>query len=271
MKTIYIILGIVTLAVLSSCEKVIEIDLKDAKQQIVVEANIYNGKGNNFVKITKSGSFYESNAFETVNAANVLVTNTSGQSYVLTEIGDGIYHNDTLDGVFLNEYKLNILSEGKTITSISTMPNLIKIDSLSSEAIEGAGGGPGSGGNGSADKINYKVYIHFTDPINESNYYRIKLTYNDKYIPDIFVIDDALFNGLSTQLPVRMGFIKGDKIKLELLSIDKSYYEYYRLLSENDMGAMSTSVGNPVSNVIGEDVIGAFGAIAIDSDSLILE
>ncbi len=273
MKTIYKISALLILFIaLNSCEKVIDLELKDAKQQIVVDANIYNGVGNNVVILTKSGNFYESNNFETVKNANVIITNNLGDSYILNEISDGIYYNDTLNGQFLTNYKINILAEGKTITSNSTMPNLVSIDSITYKKIDdGFGGGPGSGGQGGGEAF-YKVYINFTDPANESNYYRIKVTVNGQYINEINVVDDGLFNGLSTQFLLRMGgFVQGDTIDVDLISIDKANYEYYRLLNENDMGAMSTSVGNPVSNIKGEDVIGVFGANAVDSKSVTIE
>jgi len=275
MKTLYkISVLVVLLTILNSCEKVIELDLKDAKQQIVVDANINNGEGNNLVILTKSGSFYESNDFETVKNASVIITKSTGESYVLEEVEDGVYNNDTLNGQFLSNYELNILAEGKTITSSSIMPKLVIIDSISVEVIDddfGGGGGPGSG-PGEVSQKSYMLFVNFTDDINEKNYYRIKVTVNNEYIPDIFVLDDGLFNGLSTKLPLHMGgFFPGDIVTVELLSIDKANYEYYRLLAENDMGAMSTSVGNPVSNVDGEDVIGVFGAVAVDSETIILE
>ena len=160
MKTIYKISIIVVLAtIFNSCEKVIDLELKDAKQQIVVEANIYNGTGNNYVTLTKTGSFYESNDFETVKNANIIITNNLGESYILDEVAEGVYNNDSLDGQYLNNYKLNISAEGKTFTSSSVMPNLVTIDSISVEIIEGGFGGPGGGGPGSSSLKSFRLYI----------------------------------------------------------------------------------------------------------------
>ena len=274
MKTIYKISALVILFVaLNSCEKVIDLELKDAKQQIVVDANIYNGAGNNVVILTKSGNFYESNDFETVKNASVIITSNTGETYVLREIENGIYNNDTLNGLTLTKYSLNISVGGKTISSNSTMPTLVPLDSISVELSDGfAGGGSGGGGGHPSDDVFYKLFINFTDPANEQNYYRIKTIVNGFEIPDIGVIDDGLFNGLTTKLPINIGgFTLGDVVSVNLISIDKANYEYYRLLGENDMSAMTTSAGNPVSNVKGEDVIGVFGANAFDSKSVTIE
>ena len=275
MKTIYKLSALVILFVaLNSCEKVIDLELKDAKQQIVVDANIYNGEGNNVVFLTKSGNFYESNDFETVKNANVIITNNTGETYVLSEDEDGVYYNDTLDGIALTKYNLKISVEGKSISSNSTMPTLVALDSISVELSDGfvGGGGGGGGGGAPSDDVFYKLFINFKDPVNEQNYYRIKTRVNGFEIPDIYVIDDGLFNGLITRLPLGIdGFTEGDVVSVDLMSIDKANYEYYRLLGENDMSAMTTSAGNPVSNVKGEDVIGIFGANAFDSKSVTIE
>ena len=274
MKIIYKISTLVILLVVfNSCEKVIDLDLKDAKQQIVVDANIYNGAGNNVVILTKSGNFYESNDFETVKNANVIITNNNGESYVLNEVEDGVYSNDTLDGVFLTKYNLKISAEGKSISSSSTMPTLVLLDSISVELSDGfVGGGGGGGGGPPSDDVFYKLFINFTDPSNEQNYYRIKTRVNGSDISDIYVVDDGLFNGLTTRLPLGIdGFTEGDVVTIDLISIDKANYEYYRLLGENGMNAMTTSAGNPVSNVDGEDVIGVFGANAFDSKTVTIE
>lgn len=270
MKTIYKISSIIILLVaLNSCEKVIDLELKDAKQQIVVDANIYNGAGNNLVKLTKSSNFYDSNNFETIKGANVIVTSSTGEIYVLKEIEDGVYNNYALDGTILTKYDLNISFDGKTITSSSTMPELISLDSLTTEINDGFGG-PG-GGQSDKDTL-YKVFVNFTDPINEKNYYRIKVWINGFCTNNIYVIDDELFNGIATEMPLRNEwFVKGDVVTVNLISIDKANYEYYRLLDENDMGATTTSVGNPVSNVNGEDVIGVFGASAYDSKTITIK
>ena len=257
-----------------SCEKVIDLDLKEAKTQIVVEANVNNGEGNNYVILSKSGSFYESNDFEMVSGANIQISDNTGNSHTLFEISEGIYTDSVLSGSPLIHYNLSIIAENKTIVSQSIMPKLVKIDSLTAELQTGGmGGGPGGGG-GDKEGDPYRVYCHFTDPISEDNYYKLRATgsFEGKVHTSSFIMNDDLFNGNSTEL----GFydfmlFEGDSLRVELFSIDKANYEYYRLLESNDMGSMSTSIGNPTSNVEGEDVIGVFGANAVDSDLIIIK
>jgi len=269
MNFLYKITIITTIIILfTSCEKVIDIDLKDAKEQLVVDANIYNGIGKNIIILTKSSSFYENTEFKTVSNANIIITDNDGNGYTLSEIKKGIYTNNTLNAKVLTEYKLNISVNENTISASSIMPKLITLDTII--IAENENKHPGGAPNQNEGK-NYKFYIQFKDPIDELNYYRIKISVNKMYFPEIFVTDDALFNGQNTELPIRLNnLFSGDSISVKLISIDKANYEYYRLLSENDMGAMSTSVGNPVSNVKGTDVIGIFGANAISEKMVII-
>ncbi len=274
MNTKNILILALSFTLFISCEKVIDLDLKDAKTQIVVEANVNNGEGNNYVILSKSGSFYESNDFEMVSGANVQVSDNTKNIHTLYEFSEGIYTDSLLSGSPLINYNLTIIAENKTIVSQSTMPNLVKIDSLTAELQEGGMGGGQGGGGGEKEEDTYRVYCHFTDPIDEDNYYKLSatMTFKDAAYTSSFIINDDLFNGNSTELGIRdFTLFEGDSLRVELFSIDKANYEYYRLLESNDMGSMSTSIGNPTSNVDGEDVIGVFGANAVDSDVIIIK
>ena len=274
MKTKYLIYSVLTALIFISCEKVIDLDLKDAKPQIVVEAQVNNGVGNNYVALSKSGSFYESNNFEMVKDAVVEVIDENGNSFILNEFKDGLYQNPILNGNELESYKLNISTRGQTITSSSQMPQLVKLDSLTFSITEGRDitiPGPGGGGGGGG-KDSYKIYCHFEDPVNINNFYKFKITNQTQDYSTMFILNDDMFEGKPTRIPIRgVTASQGDTVYVELFSIDRANYEYYKLLEANDMGAFTTSIGNPVSNVEGTDVIGVFGANAIDIDTLIFK
>ncbi len=275
MKTKYIIIILLASILLSSCEKVIELDLKDADVQTVVEAQVNNGLGNNYVILSKSGSYYDSNDFEMIKNAQVQITNSDGNSYSLYEIHDGYYQNSNLNGQVLSEYKLEINNGGETIISNSIMSHIVPIDSVSYEYKENRsvdGPGPGSGEKPGGGEKNYRVYVHFQDPADENNFYRFKThLINNKY-EDSFIMNDDMFDGKATKIPLRNVYVfTGDTLIVELYHIDRANYEYFKVLEDNGMSAFSTSVGNPVSNVEGKDVIGIFGANALDIDTLIIK
>ena len=269
------ILLFMLLSILWSCEKVIEIDIKDAKIQTVVEAYVKSTSGDNLVILSKSANFYGPNDFPMIKGANVTIS-TNTDSYKLVELKDGYYHHPTLGEYANKNYKLTIVIDGEQIISESTMPNLVQIDSLTFVENPNQGQGPGGGNGGprsgtdEQDPVGYKVYCNFQDPLNEDNYYKINILESNSQNFNSFIINDDLFNGLSAKIKVHSSAIPGDTITVQLSSIDKANYEYYRLLDANGMGAFTTSVGNPISNVQGDNTIGIFGAYATSTKVLIL-
>jgi len=257
-----IFIATLTVVILFSCEKVIKIDIKDAEVQTVVEAFVNSEMGDNQVILSKSANFYEANNFPMIKGADVVITTNDAQ-YQLQEIQDGIYHHPDLGKLSKDTYKLIIKIEDQIISSESVMPNLVPIDSLT--YVEDAEGHPGGGGNNSG--TTYKLYLNFDDPGETDNYYKIRITNITSFTDETVYVNDALFNGRNAKLPVTRA-MPGDSVVVSLFSIDKANYEYFKLLEANNMGAFTTSVGNPVSNVSGENVIGVFGAYALSIDTL---
>lgn len=271
MKNIKIIISLFIFSVLLfSCEKVIELDLNDAETKLVVEAQLNNGEGENYVILSKSGSFYESNDFLMVKDAKVTINDNDGNSYELTEVEDGVYYNALLDGQFLTKYSLKIESENETYTAQSTMPNLVTIDSIALEIKQG--NGPGGGGGGGSDEESFRISCHFQDPANVDNYYKLSIRNMVTGESEFTIYNDDYFDGRDADLPIRGASVfSGDSLVVELHSLDKANYEFFKLLESNGMSAFSTSVGNPTPNIDGKDVFGIFGATAVDRKPLIIE
>jgi len=267
MKTIKYIISLLVIGIFfMSCEKVIELELNDAETKLVVEAQLSNGEGENYVILSKSGSFYETNDFIMVKDAEVSIQDHEGHLFDLEEVQDGVYYHANLDGEFLNKYTLKIDAENKTYTAFSTMPPLVKIDSIAVEIREG--NGPGGG----PDEESFRINCHFQDPPNVDNYYKLRILNVVTGESEFTIYNDDYFDGKDAELPIRGASVfSGDSLVVELHSLDKANYEYFKLLESNGMSAFSTSVGNPTSNIEGEHVIGIFGATAVDRKPLIIE
>jgi len=249
-----------------SCEKVIEIDIKDAEIQTVVEAYVNSTQGDNLVILSKSANFYEANQFPMIKGASVIISTTEG-NFKLNEIEDGIYQHSELGELSNSNYTLTINIDGQVISSESKMPDLVPIDSISyvKNTDDSMGGGP----NDEGEEEYYKLYVHFHDPANILNYYKIRVNSLYYQYTETFIVNDALFDGRDAKLLLQTAYA-GDTVVVDLISIDKQNYEYFRLIEANDMGAFTTSIGNPVSNVLGENVIGVFGANAISTGAVII-
>ena len=107
---------------LTSCQKVISIDLNSASPQLVVEANVSNKPCPYFVKLSNTVNFSEITGIPAVTGAIVVISDSSGQSETLNEVSNGIYRSRTLRGTHGHKYTLTVKTGGQTYESVSRMP-----------------------------------------------------------------------------------------------------------------------------------------------------
>src|SRR5690554_431482 len=115
---------------LTSCEKAIEVDLNDSEPVIVIEGNLSYERGELEVKLSKSGSYFDSAPYEKVNGADVVLDGGPGYRLTAEETGDGIYRLDGLPLNAGNVYRLNVVAGGEEYTSVSELNPEVKIDSV---------------------------------------------------------------------------------------------------------------------------------------------
>jgi len=128
MRTLILFIGITFF--LFSCEEVIEIDIKNADHQIVIEAIMTDSSSHYTVKITKSGDFYKPGIYEEITQAIVTLSDEDGNSELLKEIKNGIYEANEIIGFPEKIYYLNIIIEGKEYTARSKMPKKVILEKL---------------------------------------------------------------------------------------------------------------------------------------------
>ena len=76
MKNIFLI--IISLFLVISCEREIDLNLEDQSGNIVIEANVTDQAGPYTVRITKSVSFTQSNSYPRVENAQVTLSDNLG-------------------------------------------------------------------------------------------------------------------------------------------------------------------------------------------------
>lgn len=258
-----LIIGLITC--LSSCEKVIEIDLNEANPAIVIEANVHNNSDSCLVRITKTGSYFKAYSAEMVSGADIVLENEFFR-YRYNEIEDGIYKLAKIGKLALGEYVLKVTVGGESYEAASEMPSPVKIEYLVSEYEEGSLFEDGG----------YRVNFGFKDPEFENNYYRIRYYINDSLQNsenDYFLIDDDVFNGNSLEMAIYgERFDENDTVKVELMSIDKNTYEYFNTF-QNIIGddRMDTAApANPNSN-FNNGALGYFSAYSSDFKTIVVK
>lgn len=263
MKALHIyIIALILLVFNTSCEKVILLELNEAGQKIVVDAIVSNDSVQNYVILSKSGGFYQSNDFEAISGAMVTITDDVGIVYILNESDPGYYSNPSLVGQLKTTYNLEVVANTQTITASTYLPDTTHLDSLSYFLNSGGFGDP-----------EWFVLMHWSDKESEENFYRFKATINGDKDNQVSLLDDLLINGVETQYPLFDVTVKDfDSLSIEFIEIDKETYNYLKVLGEIASGENATSAapGNPDSNLSG-GALGFFGGYAITSASVIIE
>lgn len=253
-----------------SCEEVITLELDTSEQKIIVEANLDATNGICTVKLSKSGDFYTTNNFEKISDADITITTSVGKSYQLENIGSGVFKTNNIITSPDESVEIKIkLTDGKEFYSKVIIPNPVEIKNIEfkKSTIGGHGGGPGGKGG------DYILSVEWKDELEENNYNRIKLYANDKYLSDVYILfDDKIQNGNDIKMPImRQRFFKDDTVKVELLSCNKSYFDYFSDLANGDGRGFSASAPfNPVGN-IDNGAVGYFGVWYISEKESIVK
>lgn len=238
----------------TACKKVIDVDLKNAAPQIVIEGNITDAGGPYVVKLSRTVDFSANNAYPPVTNATVFITDsTIGHSEQLVQADSGLYYTTRIVGISRHTYGLKVNVDGQTYTAASTMPRRVPLDSITfAENL----------GFNNQQEIN--AVVNFQDPAGLGNYYMFTEYVNGRQIPNIFVFEDRLSDGRYIQDPLfndSSYLQRGDTLVLTTSCIDENSYNYFYTLMNvtGNNNFQSVTPANPVSN-ISNGAMGYFSA-----------
>ncbi len=264
MKKIDLILFSIIAIAFSACEKVIDIDLKDAKPIIVIEANVTDNFIAQKVKITQTKPFTEDNTITPILSASITLTDlTLNKSYTFgTADSEGNYSSETFKGIPGNTYELKVQTGNQSYTAKSTMPQKVQLDSLSVTEVSFFG------------ETQKYVKVNYNDPSAYENQYRYILTVNNEQVKGYFVDSDRFNDGkyISNTLFTNEPELKsGDEIKVEFQCIDMNIYRYFFAISQiSGNGGPPTAPSNPDSN-FNNGALGYFNAHTSETKTAIIK
>ncbi|MFT3980497.1 MAG: DUF4249 domain-containing protein [Ferruginibacter sp.] len=275
----FVIAGLLTLFILTGCEKNIDFDLDDAEPVLAVDGQIENDQAP-LIVLTKSFSYFEqlspqllSNAF--VHDAEVYISNGSlthrlkEYAYELVPGINAYYYSidssslaTAFTGSLGGNYSLRIVSEGKEYTAVTNIPAASNFPD--SVWFKPAPQNP--------DTNKRVMYVKVTDPPGRGNYYRYFTKINSgAFLACESVLDDQIIDGttFTVQFPPGIDrndpierdknfYTKGDTAVLKFCSINKASYTFW-----NTWEFARQSIGNPFAQpnkVIGNISNGALGA-----------
>lgn len=249
-------------AILTSCEKVIDVDLNSENPQIVIEGSLQADSDNFSVRISKTSDYFEAAQSEIVSNATVVLTDEAGDEMLIAYEGEGMYQT-ALTPVVNSTYTLAVDIDGERYEASSFLPATVEIIGLEVDYI--AASGPIEEG--------YQLFTRFVDDGSRTNYYRIKHKIDGVLQnggDDLRVYDDRLFDGGEARLPlIQKIFDEGEVLEIELIHFDEASYEYFNALTDiisqgQGPNGGTAAPGNPNSNWSN----GALGYFSASSSSM---
>ena len=254
------------LFVLSSCNKK---DDKPYKPQIVVDARIEEG-GFPYVFLSQSTQYESvidsSSYFQIVLTKAKITVWTDDECEILILFRDTnyfpmhFYRGNSLKGKAGKTYHLQIIVDGDTLTSETTIPHKVMLDTFRMVTDE-------------SDRKKGLIWVGFSDPVNEANYYRaFTRIFRKQYqyqATHLSVVDDKSFNGKYIEFPLYQGnltntekktdfrFFKSDTIDVKFCTMDKASYDFWSsyerevVNSGNPFGAEGQNLRSNISGGIG--------------------
>lgn len=246
------------LAGLYSCEKVIDLPLRDSDARYVIEGYI-DDRDSCKVLLSQTRSFYDSNDFNGISGAVISIADNNDAPVVLNETSRGVYETGALNGTSGHLYSLRVEVAGQVFTATSRMPQKVALDSIYIT------------NRLSFDGERRKVITAlFNDPAGISNAYRFVKHVNEDRDFRIFVQDDRLSDGRTIRAELRGGLNTKDTVEVEMQCIEAPVYQYWFTLERNARGESDAPApGNPTSNIRG-GAIGIFSAHTSQSRRYIL-
>lgn len=251
------------LLAITSCQKVVDLKLKDASGQMVIEANVTN-TNTQVVKLSQNVAFTSTNTYPPVSGATVIISDQSGKSYHLIEGPAGIYSSSQIQGISLDTYNLTVQTSSKTYTASSTMPAAIALDSITSKNDEF--------NNGNNRK---EITVSYLDPAGIKNQYLFLMYVNGVQVKGIFVYNDDLTDGKHVTAQLRQDDVDiypGDIVKVEMQCIDKANYTYWYALRQQQQNGPGGGVtpSNPPSNLT-NNALGYFSAHTTQTKTIVVK
>ncbi len=223
MKNIKLIIALVSILLLNSCEEVVQIDLNSAAPKLVVEASIIwykNSTGNaQKIKLSTTTDYY-STTTPIVSGAEIYIKNSLDSIYHFEEIPTtGEYVCTNFEPVVNEKYTLTIIYDGQTFQATEILKGVAPITRIEQNNNAGFTG----------DQIQLKSY--FEDPDGETNYYLYQYSYSDELKQNYYADEDTFFQGNSFfSISQSDNIEKGDEVIVSHYGISKTYYNYMNVL-----------------------------------------
>ncbi len=283
-QLLYIILILIGF---SSCEDVIDVELRDNNLDLVVVEAQISSLDAPFCKIFKSEKVTSDEAFKGISCATVSIQNLDDSSEIIyleeSSSNDGFYSAPKLLAASLKTntaYQITIEIDDYTITGIDTLREVEPIDSIQVRP------------SVFSTPLFLAVYTYGNEPAMPGQFYKWEVSINDTVLSSIdqiqYASDELVNNSYIDALEIFTDFhdpeqpeerILGylDTISVRQSSISPFMYSYYsQLASQGAVGFLFSvppaNVKGNLSSSNGKSVLGYFSAHDVSvSNSVVID
>lgn len=259
---LYFYLFISLTMILSSCEKIIDLPIKNATPRIVIEATISDVNEAQTVFISQTIPFQTDTRKVPLSGAVVSVKEDGGPTLTFVQTKPGVYQSSAYKGVPGKKYTINVTSNNKSYTATSIMPLPVSLDSLSQTELTFFG------------TKNKFVVVHYNDPIGVPNFYNIRIAVNSVRRNSYYVESDRFNDGKNVKTNIFTDeplLVTGDTVNVELQGIDEKIYRYlFSITQITGNGGPPTAPANPDSN-FNNGALGYFSAHTSRKNKIIIK
>ena len=277
---------LILFVVITSCEKTIDPVLPQTDNRLVVEGVITNEETAYTIKLSRTQKY--SYMFNTSNVlyekgAKVILSDNAGNIDTLIEVSSGIFksHTTKIIGTIGRSYRLDIYTaDGKHYyTALQEMQPVPEIDSIyfsrnHSEIYQG-----------NSEIYRYNVFIDWNDVFSETNYYMFIISYywDNKWQQQVqwnnVMRDFKQGAAYYKKINMSTGYGQKFKVKVNMYSINKATFDYWRILFEQKETDFDGYVNNTVpiiGNIFNADdpddyAIGFFQVSATSNASVYID
>lgn len=258
MKWLFCISVFCALGLLSSCEEVIELPLKDPEAKLVIEGQVSSLGTVQEVRVSEVLPFDAEQRMKEVEGARVFLNEDNGDWFRLNETAPGRYQINGFQGRSGKRYGLRVEVDGKLYHAYSTMPEEVRIDSTGISV-------------NTFDNARQTPMVVFQDPPDVKNYYFFDIIINDQALTSLFLYNDKFNDGKYIYQNLddfELDLQPGDRVLVELRNIEESTFNFWD--GVRSQGGLSASPGNPPSN-ISDGALGHFSAYAANRVFFVVE
>lgn len=263
---------------LMACEKTVVLDLDDTENKVIIEGQVTDRAGYQFVKLSRSTGFYSTGKSPRISNATVQVEDNLGNLVDFVHNPNnhpdsaGYYLPETeFTGVINRAYTLTVTVDGQNYTAKDSLIRLVPIDQLTIRIDEDEQADPKKPGQF------YQMLMYVTEPQDTRDYYMFKCYRNGKLEKaadsEVYYADDEFIQEQIDGIPMPVYFAEGDLASVEVFSLSREAFIFYRDLDKvlnNDGGMYDPPASNPRNN-ISNGALGFFMASAIQTSEITVE